>query len=628
MNREPERMAIDRVDFDNTVADLDVIDHGNGGSSGNGDEEKPPDTPRDDVPTSEASALGPPRHIGMTVIAQDPTVVDERGRAITATVKVPADRIRPPFQTHRFITVNYDPRTGQARRDFRLLQDGTFVDRFGRASHRTLLRDRDFHAQNVLAVAARTLAAFESALGRRVPWAFGNHQLYLVPHAFEDANAVYDEGKQALLFGYIAGGEGDAPIYTCLSHDIIAHETSHALLAGLRPGFAEAGLPDQLAFHEAFADIVALLSVFSVPALVEHALGETKVGGFISARQASPEALRKSVLFGLGEELGPLVHGRRGLPLRHSIELREGAWWQSDREFAAPHLRGEVLVAAVTRTLLLMWSRRLTDLLSSDGVSRKRAAEEGAKSAEHLLRMAIRAIDYCPPLEFEFADFLDAVVTSDQQLVPDDEHNYRGALIDAFGIYGIKRPPIEIIQVSRLPRRPIYERFNFSALQTDPDEVFRFIWENDALLQLDLDYSTAVESIRPATRVGPDGFVVRETVVTYRQALDVTAADLADLSAKKRHDVDEKSALELPAEMSGNTQLRIFGGGSIIFDQFGRPKFHQTKPLLDWQRQSRRLQHLWDESPGEERLGFSSLDAKAERFAALHRAERLAGERW
>jgi len=36
----------------------------------------------------------------------------------------------------------------------------------------------------------RTLAAFESALGRRLPWAFGGHQLYLVPHAFSEANAT------------------------------------------------------------------------------------------------------------------------------------------------------------------------------------------------------------------------------------------------------------------------------------------------------------------------------------------------------------------------------------------------------------------------------------------------------
>ena len=582
----------------------------------------------DEVPISEASALGPPRHLDMTVVAQDPTVTDEAGRMLTATVKVPADRIRPPLQTHRFHVVSYDPRTGQPGKPIALLRDGTYIDRFVNAGHRTLLRSADFHAQNVLAVATRTLAAFEAALGRRVPWAFGNHQLYLVPHGFEDANAEYDEQKQALVFGYLPAVDEREAIFTCLSHDIIAHETSHALLAGLRPSYDEPGLPDKLAFHEAFADIVSLLSVFSIPAACEHALGQANVAGRITPRQAKPDALRKTVLFGLGEQLGPLVHGKRGVPLRESIELPVGDWWMDDLEFDAPHRRGEVLVAAVTQTLLQMWSGRLVDLLSSEGSSRRRAAEQGAKAAEHLLRMSIRAIDYCPPLEFEFADFLDAVIISDQQMAPDDEHDYRSALVDAFARYGIARPPMRIIEVSKLTRKPVYERFNFAALQTDPDEVFRFIWENDELLELDLDYSTAVESVRPATRVGPDGFVVRETVVTYRQVLDARADELVELSRTKRHTATPADTLTLPEDMPAATEVRIFGGGAIIFDQFGRPKFHQTKPLFAWDRQRRRLEQLWKAAQGERRLGFSSSYSSAERFAALHRPERLAAERW
>ena len=35
-----------------------------------------------------------------------------------------------------------------------------------------------------LAIAARTLATFEEGLGRRVPWAFRGHELFLVPAPF------------------------------------------------------------------------------------------------------------------------------------------------------------------------------------------------------------------------------------------------------------------------------------------------------------------------------------------------------------------------------------------------------------------------------------------------------------
>lgn len=44
---------------------------------------------------------------------------------------------------------------------------------------------------------------------------------------------------------------------TCLSQDIIAHETAHAILHSMRSRSVEATNPDSLAFHEAFADIIA-----------------------------------------------------------------------------------------------------------------------------------------------------------------------------------------------------------------------------------------------------------------------------------------------------------------------------------------------------------------------------------
>ena len=52
-------------------------------------------------------------------------------------------------------------------------------------------------------------------------------------------------------------------VYAALSHDIIAHEMTHALLDGIHKAFREPSNPDVLAFHEAFADIIALLQQFA-----------------------------------------------------------------------------------------------------------------------------------------------------------------------------------------------------------------------------------------------------------------------------------------------------------------------------------------------------------------------------
>lgn len=117
--------------------------------------------------------------------------------------------------------------------------------------------DPKFHQQMVHAVAMRTIGAFKEALGRRVLWfrhlaplPNGRSQpvfmprLQIYPHALRTANAYYSPSKKALLFGYFRAesreSDATAPctvVFTCLSSDIIAHETAHALPYGLDRGY-------------------------------------------------------------------------------------------------------------------------------------------------------------------------------------------------------------------------------------------------------------------------------------------------------------------------------------------------------------------------------------------------------
>ena len=97
-------------------------------------------------------------------------------------------------------------------------------------------------------------------------------------------------------------------VFTRLSHDIVAHETTHALLDGVHPRFNEPVNPDVLAFHEAFADIVALFQHFSYPGVLRNQIartrgdlaGENLLGQFRRrwapslAQEASAEATKKS----------------------------------------------------------------------------------------------------------------------------------------------------------------------------------------------------------------------------------------------------------------------------------------------------------------------------------------------
>ena len=154
-----------------------------------------------------------------------------------------------------------------------------------------------FHQQMTYAVASLTIANFEYALGRRTLWRpgpapKGKHpkndsvfvpRLRVYPHALREANAYYSPDKIALLFGYFnAVDEPDSAylaggmVFTCLSHDIVAHETTHAIVDGMHPRFLRPTHPDVRAFHEAFADIVALFQHFTFPEILRHQIGSAR----------------------------------------------------------------------------------------------------------------------------------------------------------------------------------------------------------------------------------------------------------------------------------------------------------------------------------------------------------------
>ena len=550
-----------------------------------------------------------PHWYSFTVIAQDPSVRklkpdDAKKSILTAQVRVPADWLEPGPRSHRFHVVDYDETRGHFAKPYVLLSKPWKPrDRFEDATDEQLLTGESgeqFRAQNVFAIASRTLEMFESALGRRVNWSFGDHQLYLVPSAGAMNNAYYSPGDQAIIFGYFK--RGDQLVRTSLFHDVIAHETTHAILDALRPRLIEPGLADQRAFHEGFADIVALLSVFSISEVVQRALRQNPT--------FDRESLKESILFTLAEQWSPNDRG-----LRSSIKLRADTTWIEG--CLEPHTRGEVIVSAVMQTLLEIWVARVERLrgdqqLVMTPAAREGtillAAEEGAKSAKHLLNMVIRALDYTPPAEMEFADFLDAILVSDQEMAPDDELKYRDKLKASFKKFGIVQPEERIIDLADAR----YENLHFNLLRADRDEVYRFLWQNSLApprrgrsnapeltadgrpvgrgFSLSRDFYTRVESILPSTRVGPDGFIINETVASYVQYVDGPLRDLVALSKAKTE--RSSGTLRVPAGVDLDTKVRMYGAGAIIFDQFGRAKYHQIKPLENWDRQSLRLRQM------------------------------------
>jgi len=171
--------------------------------------------------------------------------------------------------------------------------------------------DPRFHQQMVYAVANDTIEQFELALGRRIHWHRALRPLHskkgwlpddilclnLYPHALNQANAFYSPDAHGILFGYFSASQ-DATglsipgqtIFTCLSHDVIVHEMTHAILDGLRGCFMEQTNPDVAAFHEAFADLAALFRHFSHQEVLLDAIQRTGGRLYTPALQGDPLA--------------------------------------------------------------------------------------------------------------------------------------------------------------------------------------------------------------------------------------------------------------------------------------------------------------------------------------------------
>ncbi|HEX6124120.1 MAG TPA: S8 family serine peptidase [Pyrinomonadaceae bacterium] len=323
-----------------------------------------------------------------------------------------------------------------------------------------------FHQQMVYAVAMKTIEHFERSLGRPVLWRSGYDtnrkvddkvfvpRLLVRPHALHQANAFYSPVEIALKFGYFEATDRDpheivpgSRIFTCLSHDIIAHETTHAILDGLHRRFNEPSNPDVLALHEGFADIVALMQHFTLPEVLRAEIARTR--GDIEA-----ESMLGSLAVQFGRGLG-----HRGA-LRGAIGYeKDGVWVRitpDPSELAkrlTPHSRGAILVAAVFDAFIAIYKARTADLLriytGGTGILPSgaihpdlvnRLAEEATKSASHVLNMCIRALDYLPPVDVTFFEYLRALITADFDLIRDDRHNYRVAFVEAFrrrGIYPV-----------------------------------------------------------------------------------------------------------------------------------------------------------------------------------------------
>ncbi len=543
-----------------------------------------------------------------------------------------------------------------------------------------------FHQQMVYAVAMKTIRNFERALGRKVLWAPERpapgqdwstlvddgylQRLRVYPHAMREDNAYYSPQKRALLFGYFraqpAAGGRSLPggwVFTCLSHDVIAHETTHAILDGMHDRFIEPTTLDTLAFHEAFADIVALLQHFTLPGVVQHELAAK--GGDLRVR---------TLLTGLARQFAD-ARGMAGA-LREGLDKtpdegdpQQGAYAQEPE----PHARGAYLVAAVFDAFVSIFERRSGDLLRIAGGMpppgqqlgpdlARRMAREAEKAADQMLRICVRALDYVPPMDLRFGEFLRAMITADADLVPDDPLRYRVAIAEAFRRRGVfphaitSMAPDSLMWEGPTTRAPALAecRFDFHRLKLDLEARFkrRDIWLQarknqakvhdwlaalsddivpswEALLGVALTAAAPatiarskrtgrpaveVHSVRMARRAGPDGQDLRQLVIEVGQRRRAFFDPAQQAAADAGGDGVDPTAADFV----------IRGGATLIVDlRDGGIRYAVRKRIDDDDRLQQQRDYLSGAAASDLRalyFGAAAARSAAEPFAMLHRS--------
>jgi hypothetical protein len=144
-----------------------------------------------------------------------------------------------------------------------------------------------FDAVHTYAVVRQTLTMYQRALAdgsddTPLPWQWNSSEdltpLAVHPHGLPNVmNAFYSRANCCLKFGDFVPNGYPARVFTCRSLDIVAHETAHAVLDGLKPDWLLADNPPQTGgLHEAFGDLTAIFLSLSQLDLCEAIVAQTK----------------------------------------------------------------------------------------------------------------------------------------------------------------------------------------------------------------------------------------------------------------------------------------------------------------------------------------------------------------
>jgi hypothetical protein len=386
-----------------------------------------------------------------------------------------------------------------------------------------------FRQVNVWAVIQSVLDMYEATwvLGRSVPWAFEGNRLVVVPHAGVWQNARYVRSKKAIeCFYFDSGGKRS---YTCLSHDIVAHETGHAILDGLRPYYFPVTSMQTRAFHEFVADLTAIMSSMRNNDL-----------RWAVAAQTDGDLSTDNLISSLGEEFGTYALGRPYL--RSALNPVTTEELENSQD---PYAWSQVLTGAMFEILCAMVGK-----LREEGRTPKDALWRGFGRWR---RAALQPLDYLPPVDVQLGDYADAVLRADQVADPVDPDGYRPLMRKVFEQRGL---PLS----ADLTDRVYFYPYDIGRLSQSRTDAYHFLNENRRQLCIPAAQDIAVADLYQTDKADMgQGKLSREVVLQYiwREPVELQGAGFDKFAGQ---------------------QVGLLCGGTLVFDERGNLKSWLRKP--------------------------------------------------
>jgi hypothetical protein len=269
--------------------------------------------------------------------------------------------------------------------------------------------DSRIHAALPFAAVSQTIGVWEEALGHPIKWAFDGEKLGIVPDGGDMLNAYYTREEADVNFFHATDPKTHQKIYSGDSGEVVSHETGHAILDSLRPGYFSAWSPDPAAFHEAFGDVSAMIMSLRNDRVLDKVVAET--GGDLS---------KNNSVAAMGEQIGIAINHTAGKNATGGDYTRNAIndfKWSDPSEL--PENGGPNTLGSEAHSFSRLWTGASYDILKGivdrnmeGGMAPKEALRAGGRE---LLTVYANLFKTAPKGDFTFREMAQAMIKADQQ---------------------------------------------------------------------------------------------------------------------------------------------------------------------------------------------------------------------